>query len=137
MLKQSCGHAPEYHYLPPVVNSSISFPIQIMREKLNCACGNTINLLTYINHFNTGLKQKLLILRAKSKVCDQKDPMCLHHCGYDIIVIPSILSYSCLQTVLTELRIPMLVSLELNFCSVPHEHVIGISPIISSDMGQV
>ena len=31
----------------------------------------------------------------------------------------------------------MLVSLELNFCSVPYEHVIGISPIISSETSQV
>ena len=31
----------------------------------------------------------------------------------------------------------MLVPLELNFCSVPYEHVIGISPTISSETSQV
>ena len=45
-------------YLPPVVNSSILFPIRVTKEKWNCAFGNTVNLLTYINHFNTGLKKR-------------------------------------------------------------------------------
>ena len=116
VLKLVRGHAPEYKYLPPVVNSSISFPIPVTREKLNCAFGNTVNLLTYINHFNTGLKNKFFILWSKSKVCDLKEiSVCLHHCGYDIMVIPSISSYSCLQTFVSALGIPMLVSLELNF----------------------
>ena len=50
------GCAPDNDYSPPVVNSSIVFPIRVTREKRNCAFGNTVNLLTYINHFNTGLK---------------------------------------------------------------------------------
>ena len=87
MLKPVRGHAPEYNYLPPVVNSSISFPIPVTREKLNCAFGNDVSLLTYINHLNTGLKCKLFILRTKSKVCDIKEiSVCLHHCGYDIML---------------------------------------------------
>ncbi len=134
VLKPVCAHAPEYNYLPPVVNSSMSFPIPVTREKLNCAFGNTLNLLTYINHFNTDLKQKLLIYRAISTVCDLKENlMCLHHCGYDILVIPSILGHSCLQTFVNELGIPMLVSLELNFRTFTCNHVICISPFISSE----
>ena len=97
-----------------------------------------MNLLIYIHHFNTGSKQKFLILQAKSKVCDLKEiSMHLHCCGYDILVIPSISSYSCLQTFVTDLGIPMLVSLDLNFCSVPYEKVIGISLFISSERSQV
>jgi hypothetical protein len=86
-----------------------------------------MNLLIYINHFNTGSKQKFLILQAKSKVCDLKEiSMHLHCCGYDILVIPSIFSYSYLQTFVTELGILMMVMLDLNSCSDPYEHVIGI-----------
>ncbi len=86
-----------------------------------------MNLLIYINHFNTGSKQKLLILQAKSKVCELKEiSMHLHCCGYNILVIPSISSYSCLQTFVTEFEIPMMVTLDLNSCSDPYEHVIGI-----------
>ena len=65
--------APENDYSPPVVNSSILFPIRVTREKLNCAFGNTVNLLTYINHFNTGLKQKMLSLRAQKYECCLED----------------------------------------------------------------
>ncbi len=51
------GCAPDYQYSPPVVNSSILFPVRATREKLHCAFGNTVNLLTYINHFNSDLKR--------------------------------------------------------------------------------
>ena len=47
------GYAPDNQYSPPVANSLILFPTRVTREKLNCAFGNTVNLLTYINHFNT------------------------------------------------------------------------------------
>ena len=56
-IKPVCrGYAPDYQYSPPVENSSMLFPVRVTREKLNCAFGNTVNLLTYINHFNTDLK---------------------------------------------------------------------------------
>ena len=53
-------YAPDNDYSPPVVNSSILLPIQVTREKLICAIGNAVNLLTYINHFNSGLRQRML-----------------------------------------------------------------------------
>ncbi len=84
VLNPAHGHASEYNYLPPLVNSSISFTIPVTREKLNCAFGNTVNLLTYINHFNRDLKRTLLILRAISKVCDLKK-----QCLFIIVVITS------------------------------------------------
>ena len=62
--------------------------------------------------------------------------MCLD-CGYNTFTLPSISSYSELQTFVTELGIPMLVSLELNFGSFTCNHVIGISPIISSETSQL
>jgi hypothetical protein len=37
--KRAC--APDTDYSPPVVNSSILFPIRVTREKWNCAFGNT------------------------------------------------------------------------------------------------
>ena len=49
--KKRDWYAPDNQYSLPVVNSSILFPIRVTREKLNCAFGNTVNLLTYINHF--------------------------------------------------------------------------------------
>ena len=63
--------------------------------------------------------------------------MCLHLCANDDLVIPSILSYSCLQTFINELGIPMLISLDLIYCSVLYEDVIGISPFISLKTSQV
>ena len=113
---QKRGCAPNNDYSPPVVNSSILFPIRVTREKLNCAFGNSVNLLTYINHFNTGLKQKMLSLRAQKYECCLEDIQTLiKHCGYDMMVLPSISSYTELQSFVTELQLPMLVSLELDF----------------------
>ena len=66
------AYAPDADYSPPVVNSSILFPIRVTREKLNCEFGNTVNLLTYINHFNTGLKQQMLSLGAQKMVVVSK-----------------------------------------------------------------
>ncbi len=45
-----------------------------------------------------------------------------------------------MQSFVTELQLPMLVSLELDFCSVTYRHVIGISPFspyMSSETSQV
>ncbi len=132
------GYAPDYQYSPPVVNSSILFPVRVTREKLNCAFGNTVNLLTYINHFNTDLKRTLLILKAQLGGCCLREIRnCIIDCGYDTFTLPSISTYSVLQTFVTESGIPMLVSLELNFRTFTYYHVIGISPFISSETSQV
>ena len=131
-------YAPENHNSPLVVDSSIVFPIKVEREKLNCAFGNTVNMLTYINHFNTALKRTLLISQAHSKGCSLREiRKCFMNCGYDTFTLPSISSYSCLQTFVTELGIPMLVSLKLNFGSFTCNHVIGISPFIPSETSQL
>jgi len=61
----------------------------------------------------------------------------IKHCGYDIIVLPSISSYTELQYSVTELQLPMLVSLELDFHSITYRHVISISPYMSSETSQV
>ena len=112
------GLAPDYHSSPPVVHFSIRFPILVTREKLNCAFGNTVNLLTYINHFNTGLKQNLLVLRTEHAFCGLLEiQTCIKHCGYDIMVLPQISGFNSLQSFVTKLSIPMLVSLELNCCT--------------------
>ena len=132
------GYAPDYQYSPPVVNSSILFPVRVTREKLNCAFGNTVNLLTYINHFNTDLKRTLLILKAQLGGCCLREIRnCIIDCGYDTFTLPSISTYSVLQKFVTESGIPMLVSLELNFRTFTYYHVIGISPFISSETSQV
>ena len=60
-----------------------------------------------------------------------------HHCGNDMMVLPSISSYTELQSFVTELQLPMLVSLELDFCSIKFAHVIGISPYMSAETSQV
>jgi hypothetical protein len=60
-----------------------------------------------------------------------------HHCGYDMMVLPSISSYTELQSFVTELQLPMMVSLELDFCSIMFAHVIGISPDMSAETSQV
>jgi hypothetical protein len=136
--KKKDWYAPENHNSPPVVDSSIVFPIKVEREKLNCAYGNTVNLLTYINHFNTALKRTLLISQAQSKGCPLREiRKCMMICGYDTLTLPSISSYSCLQNFVTELGIPVLVSLELKFGSFTCNHVIGISPFISSETSQL
>ena len=87
-----------------------------------------MNHLTYINHFNTGLKEKLLRLKDTSGCCltDIKDA--IRKFGYDVLKISSILSYTELESFVTELGIPMLVCLELTFPSVTYMQVIGISP---------
>lgn len=53
------------------------------------------------------------------------------------MVLPSISCYTELQSFVTELQLPMLVSLELDFSSVTYRHVIGISPYKSSETSQV
>ncbi len=97
-----------------------------------------MNLLMYINHFNTDLKQTLLILKAQSGGCCLREIRnCIIDCGYDTFTLPSISTYSVLQTFVTESGIPMLVSLELNFRTFTFNHVIDISPFISSETSQV
>jgi hypothetical protein len=54
-----------------------------------------------------------------------------------MMVLPPISSYTDLQSFVTELQLPMLVSLELDFHSVTYRHVIGISPYMSSETSQV
>jgi hypothetical protein len=48
-----------------------------------------------------------------------------------MMVLPSIPSYTELQSFVTEMQLPMLVSLELDF------YVIGILPFMSSETSQV
>jgi len=54
-----------------------------------------------------------------------------------MMVLPSILSFTELQSFVTELQLMMMVSLELDFCSITFGHVIGISPYMSSKTSQV
>ncbi len=97
-----------------------------------------MNLLTYINHFNTGLKQNLLVLRTQHAFCGLlKIQTCIKHCGYDIMVLPQISGFTSLQSFVTKLSIPMLVSLELNCRTYTLRHVIGILPIVSPETNQV
>ena len=71
-----------------------------------------MNLLTYINHFNTGLKEKLLRFKETSGCCLTEIEDAIRKCGYDII--PSILNNTELDSFVTELGLPMLVFLEIN-----------------------
>ena len=96
-----------------------------------------MNLLTYINHFNTGLKEKLLRLKETSGGCLTEIEDAIRKCGYDVLKIPSILSYTELESFVTELGLPMLVCLELTYPSVTYMHVIGISPCMSAETGKV
>ena len=57
--------------------------------------------------------------------------------GYDVLKIPSILSHTDLESFVTELVLPMLVCLELTYSSVTYMHVIGISPYMSAETGEV
>ena len=131
-------YAPDNDCSPPVSNSSILLPIQVTREKSNCAFGNAVNLLTYINHFNTGLKQKMLTLGSQTKGCHFVEIQTLiHQCGYDIMVLPSITTFTELESFVIKMGIPMLINLELKFPFITYGHVIGISPYKSSERSQI
>jgi len=131
-------YAPDNDFSPPVVHSSILLPIQVTREKLNCAIGNTVNLLTYINHFNTGLRQRMLPLGAQTKVCQFFEIQTLiKACGYDVFAIPLITTFTELESFVTQMGIPVLINLELKFRFVTFGHVIGISPYKSSEGSQI
>jgi hypothetical protein len=81
------GCAPINEYSLPVLPFSISLPISITREKGNCAFGNTVNLL---DHFISGLKEKLLRLKETSGCCFTEIEDAIRKCGYDVLKIPSI-----------------------------------------------
>ncbi len=103
--KKRDWYAPDNQYSPQVVNSVTLFLIRVTREKLNCAFGNTVNLLTYINHFNTDLKQTLSITQAQLGGCCLREiRKCIKECGYNNFTLPSISSYFVLQNFVTELR---------------------------------
>ena len=71
-----------------------------------------MNLLTYINHFNTGLKQKMLTLGSQTKGCHFVEIQTLiHQCGYDIMVLPSITTFTELESFVIKMGIPMLIIL--------------------------
>jgi hypothetical protein len=130
--------APENDYSPPAVTSSILLPIQVTREKLNCAFGNAVNLLTYINHFNTGLKQKMMMLGVETQGCRFGEiQRLIHQCGYDVNVLPKMSTFTELESFVTRMDLPMLINLELKFPSITLGHVIGISPYKSSDTSQI
>ena len=61
----------------------------------------------------------------------------IKHCGYYFMIDSSILSYTELWFSVTELQLPMRVSLELDVCSITYRHVIGISPYMSSKTSQI
>ena len=97
-----------------------------------------MNLLTYINHFNTGLKQKMITLEAEAQGCpfvEIQKLMC--QCGYDVNVLPIISTFTELESFVTQMGIPMLINLELKFPLITLGHVIGISPYKSSENSQV
>ena len=52
------------------------------------------------------------------------------------MVLPSISSYTGLQSFVTELQLPLLVSLELDFHSITYRHVTGMSSYMSSETSQ-
>ena len=54
-----------------------------------------------------------------------------------MMALPSISSYTELQSFVTKLQFPMMVSLELDFCSITFANVIGISPYVSAETNQV
>jgi hypothetical protein len=53
----------------------------------------------------------------------------IYQCGYDVNVLPKISTFTELETVVTGMGIPMLISLELKFPMITLGHVIGISPL--------
>jgi hypothetical protein len=131
-------YAPQNGDSPPVVFSSILLPIQVTREKSNCAFGNAVNLLTYINHFNTGLKQKMMMLGAEAQGCRFGEiQKLIHQCGYDVNVLPKISTFTELESFVTRMDLPMLINLELKFPLITLGHVIGISPYKSSETSNI
>jgi hypothetical protein len=131
-------YAPHNDDSPPVVTSSGLLPIQVTREKSNCAFGNAVNLLTYINHFNTGLKQKMMMLGAETQGCRFGEiQKLIYQSGYDVNVLPKISTFTELESFVTGMGIPMLINLELKFPSITLGHVIGISPYKSSETSPI
>ena len=96
-----------------------------------------MNLLTYINHFKTVLTEKLLRLKETSGCCLTEIEDSIGKCGYDVLKIPSIFSYTELEYFVTELGLPMLVCLELTYPYVTYMNVIGISPCMSAETRKV
>jgi hypothetical protein len=116
----------------------VLLPIQVTREKLNCAFGNAVNLLTYINHFNTGLKQKMMMLGVETQGCRFGEiQRLIHQCGYDVNVLPKMSTFTELESFVTRMDLPMLINLELKFPSITLGHVIGISPYKSSETSRI
>jgi hypothetical protein len=79
----------------------------------------------------------MLSLGVQINNCIKEIQTFMKHCGYDAMVLPSNSKYTELQSFVTELQLPMLVSLELDFCSFTYRYVIGISPYMSSETSQV
>jgi hypothetical protein len=124
-------YAPHNGDSPAVVTSSILLPIQVTREKSNY-------LLTYINHFNTGLKQKMMMLEAETQGCRFAEiQQLIYQCGYDVNVLPKISTFTELESFVTGMDLPMLINLELKFPLITLGHVIGISPYKSSETSQI
>ena len=97
-----------------------------------------MNLLTYINHFNTGLKQKIVALGSQTKGCRFAEiQKVIYQCGYDVNVLPSISTFAELESFVKKMGIPMLINLELKFPLITLGHVIGISPYKASETSQV
>jgi len=78
----------------------------------------------------------MLSLGAQNNGCMKEIQVLIQCCRYDIMVLPPISSYTELHHYVTQLGIPILVSLEL-FPTATYRRVISISPYMSFETSQV
>jgi hypothetical protein len=111
----------------PAVLSSIILPVIVNREQWKCVSGNVINLLEYINHFNSSVKVEISKCDFNSMSISSVK-LIMKKCNYEIFILPQEINFSLLQSFVLNLGLPMLLSLTLSYAGVEYKHIIGISP---------
>jgi hypothetical protein len=120
----------------PVVLSSIILPVIVNREQWKCVSGNVINLLEYINHFNSSVKVEISKCDFNSMSISSVK-LIMKKCNYEIFILPQEINFSLLQSFVLNLGLPMLLSLTLSYAGVEYKHIIGISPFKETPSSEV
>ena len=113
---------------------STKFPVKVEIARWNCLSGNAKNLIHSLGHWDKKSERSMSQLHLQNQQSPAKSMKnILIELGYNVVDLPRDMDYEQLTTLVTKLRLPMLLSLDLDFGEASYGHVIGVCPHKSDD----